>query len=384
MLSGVVAAQQVATPRGALLPPLYLDDSENIIGPFIAWAIGGAKLLRPGAVSDADVFYAPRRPQVLMAAFVADADGIRAPRLVQAQTLHPALYVAVDVIGLPAVALPGILQTHLLVGDDSIFASFISTHGSLRPALYNAFDAVFAPALGAAQTLRPNLHTSSDVFQAPTVRVGIRPLLVFDADVHYTSLIAGTVILATFDGIATEVALTNGNLTATHTTTSSATAGARSTSNKTTGKFYFEVTMSLTHNSNGDSVGLIASGGTYPDILNLSANCMVTEKGGNIFSNGGFAATFGSPAPVGTVLGVAVDLGTRKGWFRRGSGNWNNDAAQNPATGAGGVTVQATVAFAPVVALGGGSAAIGDSVTANFGQTAYANAAPAGFGNWTA
>jgi hypothetical protein len=39
-----------------------------------------------------------------------------------------------------------------------------------------------------------------------------------------------------------------------------------------------------------------------------------------------------------------------------------------------------TVGFLPVVGFGAGAG--GESYTANFGATAFANAAPSGFGNW--
>lgn len=382
MISGVVS-QGRSLPRGTLALSAAYFDLETIASPIVGGA--GNQIVAPGGLYNAlDTVFAPRTSRGLVVAFKPSDDTIFAPRFRQSQILQPLLYVAVDVFPLPAVALPGILQTHLYAVDDAIFVPFISTHGSLRPGLFNAFDAIYAPRVVSAQTLLPNLYTASDVFYAPIARVGIRPSLISDADVHYTSSAAGTVVLATFDGIATEVSLSLGNLKATHTTTSTATAGARSTQNKTTGKFYFEVTINVTHGL-GDTMGLIASGATYPDILNLSENCTVFEIGsGNIFSNDGFADTFGSGTSAGTVIGVAVDLTARLAWFRKGAGNWNNDAAQNPATGAGGVTVEATLAFAPVLAFGGPGAAINDAMTANFGQSAFANAAPVGFGNWSA
>jgi hypothetical protein len=185
MISGVIAQRVASVPRGVLVPPLYSDDGENIIAPFIAWATGGDKLLCPGAVSDTDIFYVPRRPQVLMAAFVADADSVRVPHLAGAQVLQPLLYVAVDVFSLPAVSLPGILQAHLQAVDDTIFVPFMSTHGSLRPSLLNAFDVLYAPTLVAAQTLLPNRHTDSDIFYVPTRRTGVGPSRVADNETIY-------------------------------------------------------------------------------------------------------------------------------------------------------------------------------------------------------
>jgi hypothetical protein len=69
------------------------------------------------------------------------------------------------------------------------------------------------------------------------------------------------------------------------------------------------------------------------------------------------------------------------GWMRKGSGNWNGDATANPATGVGGVIIQSG-SFDPAVGFASSSSANG-AYTADFGATAYANAAPSGFGNWT-
>lgn len=378
MLSGVVAAQQAVTvPRGTLVPARAYTEDEVFLIPTVVG--GGGQVASAGLHTDADGIFATRSARALVPSFKVDDGVIFAPRIRAAQVLRPALCVAVDVLSLPAVALPGILQTHLHPGDDAVLVPSIIAHGSLRPGLFNAFDAVYAPTVVAAQTLLPSRHTDADSTPALTVRVGIRPLFVSDTDVHYTSSIAGTVVLTTFDGVATEVALTGGNLTGTHTNASTSTAGARSTANKTTGKYYFEVTATATGGT-GNCAGLIASSATYTDILNLSANCTVAEASGNVFSNDGFQFSFGSTITAGTIVGVAVDLGARLAWFRRNAGNWNNNASYNPATGVGGVPIESALSFAPVIVFNGH---INDVMTANFGQSAFANPAPTGFGFWS-
>ena len=80
------------------------------------------------------------------------------------------------------------------------------------------------------------------------------------------------------------------------------------------------------------------------------------------------------------VLGIAFDLTAELMWFRKGSGNWNNSASANPATGAEGLDVSGLAAgpYFPAAYINTGD----DAFTANFGATAYAQTAPSGFSNW--
>jgi hypothetical protein len=381
MISGVVTQGPFGfQPRNVGLNPFDVIANDDWFGSAVILS-NIDRRLQPGFATDSDAIFASSRPQILVPAFVVSGDNLFSATIVaRSQILLPLLHIAADTFRLPAIAIPGILQSNLYAIDDVVFSPFISTHGSLRPALYSALDVVFAPKLVAAQTLQPtSRHLDPDSMPTPAVRFNwIFAQLLNDSDVHYVFAIGGPP--TTFDGVATEVALTNGNLTGMHTNSSTSTAGARSTANKTTGKFYFEVTM--TSIGSGNSVGLIAAGATYTDILNLSVNCTVLEgSSGNVFSNDGFRFSFGSGTTAGTVIGVAVDLGARLAWFRRGAGNWNNNSSNNPATGVGGVAVEAGLSFAPVIVFNG---PVNDSMTANFGQSTFANAAPSGFLNWTA
>lgn len=66
-------------------------------------------------------------------------------------------------------------------------------------------------------------------------------------------------------------------------------------------------------------------------------------------------------------------------WYRVNGGNWNANPSANPSTNTGGVSL-AAVAGVPLFAVGLVNAgATNDNQTANFGATAFANAAPAGF-----
>ena len=179
---------------------------------------------------------------------------------------------------------------------------------------------------------------------------------------------------------ATNTALTDDDLTATH-INATTNSGVRSTAYKTSGKFYFEITTGATVAS-ADTIGLLISSGTYTNYVTSKSNCMACSAGsGNIYSTnvntGKNITTLITGGP--HVVGIAVDLDARLGWFRKNAGNWNGDVAANPATGAGGVALPSSVSFSPAV----GYNALNSSWIANFGATAFANAAPAEFtGGW--
>lgn len=80
----------------------------------------------------------------------------------------------------------------------------------------------------------------------------------------------------------------------------------------------------------------------------------------------------------GDVIGMALDVGSALAWFRKNGGLWNNNAGADPATGSSGASFTASGAIFPTVE----GEHSGDVWTANFGGSAYANAAPSGFGNW--
>lgn len=188
-------------------------------------------------------------------------------------------------------------------------------------------------------------------------------------------------LFAAFDpATVIETALSNNNLTATHTTVN-ANSGARVVPLKSTGKFYFEITLVAGHGS-FDGWGLASSGITYNNFILSSTNSVAVARGGGITINGGAAlANVGAFNP-NDVCGIAVDLTAHLVWVRRNAGTWNNSGTANPVTATGGFAVPA-VALAPLVCFVGSGTAINDAYTANFGAAAFANAAPSGFTGWT-
>ncbi len=173
--------------------------------------------------------------------------------------------------------------------------------------------------------------------------------------------------------------LSGGNLIAT-----SASAGinsVRAVDKQALGKFYWECTCNITTTTN-TGPGIATSN------LSLSANqltaaavgCSAVTKNGNIYVDG-----VNTGVPVigaltnGSVVCIACDATARTVWYRLGvAGNWNGSAANNPATGVGGIAVNSLgngFGIYPITWFG----ASGDQVTANFGDTAFVGAVPSGY-----
>ncbi|MEH2569663.1 SPRY domain-containing protein [Bradyrhizobium sp. AZCC 2289] len=195
----------------------------------------------------------------------------------------------------------------------------------------------------------------------------------------------GGVTYATLDGAVTAGTLSNGNLTYTHT---SGNGTARSTAQKNSGKWYFEITAGtgIAAGGTNSSVGVMKLGATDINVLNGSDAGMVL-KGGNaaIFSNNASSGlSLGVDIADGNIIGVAVDLDNHKIWFRKApSGNWNGQAigSQNPATNTGGASLSVwnATTLSPYAGFDAGG-----SWTANFGASAFTGAVPSGFtSGWT-
>jgi len=154
----------------------------------------------------------------------------------------------------------------------------------------------------------------------------------------------------------------------------------RSTNNHTTGKYYFEVTVTAA--AIAAQVGVGVDDGT--ENLNLpggQAGGICWCGNGSVNYNGALAIYHAATFTVGDILSVAIDLTGSLIWFRDNAGNWNNNPAANPATGVGGFSIAAI--SGTVFALAQLSQ-VGDEIDANFagGPTVYQESVPAGFVPW--
>jgi hypothetical protein len=105
----------------------------------------------------------------------------------------------------------------------------------------------------------------------------------------------------------------------------------------------------------------------------------VLASGGSISINGSIASlpNLGASIVSGNVICFALDLTNSLVWIRLNAGNWNNTAGANPATRTGGLTVPFGPALAAYPAWY--SQQSPHVVTANFGDSAFAQAVPSGF-----
>lgn len=147
----------------------------------------------------------------------------------------------------------------------------------------------------------------------------------------------------------------------------------------TTGKYYYEQTLSVAGaNITQCGAGLINSTGSL-SVGFAAANAGVRMSDGAIMIANTSQGTTGGAFVAGNVLGVAIDWGNKLLWARNNAGNWNNNASANPATGTLGISFSVVPVSGGYYFWGYAGTSTGDTMTANFGSSAFANAAPSGF-----
>jgi hypothetical protein len=179
------------------------------------------------------------------------------------------------------------------------------------------------------------------------------------------------VAATTFDPAhTTNTALSGGNLIAT-----SSGAGGTYSSRMAQGPFYFECTPTTLTGT--PSIGLACAWNTST-ALQSATNTLAYLASGAVQVNGVTLATIAAWAQ-GNRIDCACDPANRLIWFRVAGGNWNNNAANNPAIGTqtGGIDISS-------MALGTIAAAIYASATGNvwsaaFSAASWAGAAPSGY-----
>jgi hypothetical protein len=167
--------------------------------------------------------------------------------------------------------------------------------------------------------------------------------------------------------------------------TATGVGGARAQGTNSTGKWYFEFTTTTMVNANSD-VGIGNAAASYSTPATAPVSAIAVYKSGTIWNNGVSTGLSVGALSSGSVVCVAVDLDAGLAWFKLGAaGNWNGSAANNPATGVGGISTLAwgrgsSSNFYPFAGFGVSA----DKTTANFGASAFTGAVPAGFtSGWT-
>lgn len=177
--------------------------------------------------------------------------------------------------------------------------------------------------------------------------------------------------------IAPTINLSLGNLTATG---ASFTNGiARSITSHAAGKYYAEFTVT---NDNGNATfGITNTGHTLIDFMGNGGTAAVNYAPGTGWLGTVSGTTTADPIVVGHTYGLAVDVGNATAWVKDLTipGNWNANVSADPATNTNGCSFSA-VTGSIIAALSVNDT--GNSITVNFGATAYVGTPPAGFGNW--
>jgi hypothetical protein len=192
---------------------------------------------------------------------------------------------------------------------------------------------------------------------------------------------------AMLDGTPTNATLSGGNLMAAHNNIS--VGGARSNSVKNSGLYYFEATLTAV-NGLFSGIALLNSTAAYSDYtsgIGIGTGVLVGNGGGtpfgDVIANGaGSGFAIGALTAGSVVVACAVDFTHSEIWFKNvtSGGLWNGNATANPATTVNGATISGAIgggaSAGPAVIFAGNSS---ESVTINFGATAFSGTVPSGF-----
>lgn len=272
-------------------------------------------------------------------------------------------------------ALASTIEEAAAAADDpttgTVFAALVDDPASVNDYVNAYLGQPLAEAASASDTVTAGL------FYNPSVVAAITATDTSDATI--TPAVTATTWNPSDKGA--NITLSNGNLTLAN---SGSVAAVRSTTNKTTGKIYYEVTWTGSNFNFLTSSGCGLATSTASLISAAPTNTVFPRiSDGTVLRSGSTTGmpTLGAIAS-GDTVSVAIDMGNHMIWFRKNAGNWNGNAANNPATNTGGVDISAIFASAAAFAYGAASSGV-TAGTANFGATSFGFSVPSGFSAWT-
>jgi len=166
--------------------------------------------------------------------------------------------------------------------------------------------------------------------------------------------------------------LSDGDLTATRNAGSDGYQGVRSIVGRSSGKWYWEYTMTQASSANFAVIGVGNSSQSLTNYIGNSTNGWgYYQTNGNKVYNG-TETSYGASFTTNDVIGVALDMDNGKVWFRK-NGTWQNSGDPSAGTGEAFSGLSGTI-YAMVSIY-----YHGDSITANFGASAFRDSAPSGF-----
>jgi len=148
----------------------------------------------------------------------------------------------------------------------------------------------------------------------------------------------------------------------------------RTNTGKSTGRYYFEITIGTTGIDLGVSLASLSTAST----LTASGGFAMRCSSGSKYINGGGAVGYGSAVAAGHVVGVAVNLTDGKLYFSD-NGTWENSGTPGGAeTGYATNTLSGT--YFPTIS----TVASPENATLNTGATPFAYTPPSGYSAWDA
>lgn len=173
------------------------------------------------------------------------------------------------------------------------------------------------------------------------------------------------------DDKQTDIVLLNDNLTAT-TSFTSLTDTVRTTTGKTSGKWYFEI-ITDTVSTNQNSIGVAPKSLNVDHLVGTNDVGCGYSKNGSIACNGKINTNNINNFQAKDVIGVAVDLDNQKIYFSK-NGQWQGGG--NPDILTGGFDLESSIGteFFPAITISKGF-----QYTANFGHTDFLYPIPSGF-----
>jgi len=130
-----------------------------------------------------------------------------------------------------------------------------------------------------------------------------------------------------------DITLSAANLTATRSAVVSAYANARGTTSKTSGKYVWKFTcntVGANPQNRGEGVALAAA--SLSNYGGVDTNSILYYADGTVYYNNSLQATWATYT-TGSVVYLAWDADNKRFSGKVGAGNWNNNVANDPATG---------------------------------------------------
>lgn len=169
------------------------------------------------------------------------------------------------------------------------------------------------------------------------------------------------------------ITLSGGNLIA---TSGGSSQGVRGIDGKNAGKYYVEYTGSTW--ATGNTVA--GFGNRNASLSSAGTGTVYYNRSGQLSVNGSLILTGLTALTAGAVVCAALDIDNKLIWFRVGAaGNWNGNASYNPATGVGGVSIAVLLPPTSLLPLYPYTSNWSDTITANFGDSAFVGSVPSGF-----